>query len=262
MSKTKQYSLPYWTKQALRYASHPEMMISGLVERYHDDPSGCQVSFQGTPHDLLNAAYIEWRKYMKSVHLCLFPTPMPVARRLAELLGIDSRHRVFDPAAGTGNLIAAAAERGATAYGLEFQYWLPGLLKAIGIDCVRGDFLDQTPPLPQATLIMVNPPFGSIGNSTDAATDFMGRIADISPAGTTVGAILPADHFKRGPKKRMQVAERFEIQETIALDSSTFRPLTSVATQMHVMTVKTSGVREQRRSNNLFEHMRQQKRTA
>jgi predicted RNA methylase len=255
----KQYSLSYWIKQALRHESQPERVLAELVTGYHRDPASCPVLFDGSAHDLLNAAYQEWRKYMKGVHLCLFPTPMPVARRLADLMKIGSRHTVFDPGTGTGNLLAAAMERGATAYGLEFQYWLPDLLRTIGIECVRGDFLDQPPPLPPANVIMVNPPFGRIGESSDATTDFMERIADIARAPTTVGAILPAGHFTRGPKRRREVAERFETHETIPLDASTFRPLTCVATEMHLMTVKHSGVKQAPARRSLYDQLKLQR---
>lgn len=256
---TTQYSLPYWIKQALRHESHPEQRLSEMILSFLRDPAACPVAFQGTAHDLLNAAYIEWRKYAKSVHLCLFPTPMTVARRLADLLDLGPKHTVFDPGAGTGNLLAAATERGAFAFGLERQHWLPGLLNALCIECSRGDFLDQTPPLPPANVIMVNPPFGRIGESPDAATDFMERIADISPAGTTVGAILPTDHFKRENKRRRQVFERFEVHETIPLDSSTFKPLTSVTTEILLMAVKQSGVKNPPRPTSVFDLMRQRR---
>jgi predicted RNA methylase len=258
---TKQYSLPYWIKQALRHESNPEQRISEMILSFAQDPATCTVAFQGTAHDLLNAAYIEWRKYAKSVHLCLFPTPMPVARRLAEMMDLGQGDRAFDPGAGTGNLLAAAMERGAFAYGLERQHWLPSLLNIIGIECSRGDFLDQTPPLPPANVVMVNPPFGRVGESSDAATDFMDRIADISPAKTRVGAILPAEHFKRETKRRRQVFERFEVHETVPLDSSTFKPLAAVSTEILIMSVKHSGIKPTRPTS-VFELIRQRQQSA
>ncbi len=233
----KKYSLAYWVKQALSYQSNAEAVIADTVRIHSQDPDRHNIAFTGTAHELLNEIYLEHRKRMKSVHLCLFPTPMSAARLLATELGIQRGQTIFDPCAGTANLLTAALECGAEAHGLEIQHWLPELLTDLGLAVLRGDFLDQSPEIPAFDVVMVNPPFGRIGNSSDATTDFLARIACISKPGTMVGAILPKDHFTRGPKKRQSTADRFHFHEAIDLPDGTFKPLTPVATTIHLMEV-------------------------
>jgi len=235
----KQYSVPYWTKHALRYQSNPEPVITAAVRSHHlqDRPTG--IAFEGSAHTLLNQIYIEHRKQMKSVHLGLFPTPMPVARQLAELMGIQPNSLVLDPSAGLGNLLVAASEFTSHIIGIEFQYWLPELLSQIGIPCSRGDFLDiPIEKIPTPDIILTNPPYGRIGEVSDATTAHMARIADIAPPGTPVGAILPTGHFERGPKARAATAERFTWHKAIDLPPDTFKPLTNVSTTLHRLTVR------------------------
>lgn len=235
----KQYQPAIWIKQRLRHESRPEEPIEQAVRSYHEDPGRCEVAFDGTAHELLNTLYIEWRKYAGSVHFGLYPTPMEIARELAELMDITEDDTVFDPGAGLGNLLVAASERGAKAHGIEVQWWIPILAQSIGIDIYRGDFLHEDHRLDPFNVVLANPPYGRVGQSPDATTDFMEHIADICPVGTRVGAILPRGHFESFRKKRKQVISRYLVDYTRPLDSDTFKPLTSVSTDLVVMTVKS-----------------------
>jgi predicted RNA methylase len=237
MKAVKKYSIPYWTKQALRYASHPNDMISTVVRDFITDPDSCPVMFDGQPQELLRELYIEHRK-KSTVHLALFPTPPPVADDLARLMGLDANHRVFDPCAGLGDLLLAAERAGATAYGLEIQKWLPPLLSLTGLHVRRGDYLDCTPPLPSFTTIIVNPPFGRILTYADVATDFMERIANTSPPGTLVGAILPPDFFTRGSKRRLALKDRYRDNTPKKRIEKAFAPLTNVSVDLYVLTTR------------------------
>ena len=242
MNKTRKHTPAHWAKHALRYQSHPEEVIAAAARVHFNGSDEHGIAFDGSAHELLNLLYTEHRRNMRCVHWGLFPTPMHVARRLAELLDLGPHRTVFDPGAGLGNLLAAAMERGARAHGMECQAWLVAppdpLLPALGFDVIRGDFLDFPQAVRPFDTVMVNPPFGRIGSSSDATTDFMARLADIAPPHATIGAILPKDHFARGPKARMAVAARFRIHDTLPLNCSTFKPLTNIATAIHIMSLR------------------------
>ncbi len=68
----------------------------------------------------------------------LFPTPMPLARKLVELAGLMSGRRVLEPSAGTGNLVRAIAGN------------------AMGFDCCKIVAVEQSPALVESLMEMRN----------------------------------------------------------------------------------------------------------
>jgi predicted RNA methylase len=238
-TKIKKYAPPFWTKQALRYASNPEEVITQEVLRFRDDPASSTIAFDGTPLELLQQIYIEHRKNMKSVHLALFPTPMPVARRMAQLLGLTKGDIAFDPNAGLGNLLIAAQECGATAHGVEFQYWLPSLLKELGLNVVRGDITDMPASQIQPyTHVICNPPYGKICNHTDATAATLERVTLLSHSNlVTCAALLPYRYFDSTIKTRMKIADRIHIIHEEEIAPRTFAPLTNVGTTLYLFNI-------------------------
>ena len=235
----KKYSLSYWVKQRLHYGgSQPEQHFQAALDLFVNDREHCPFEFAGSPIELTNVMYQEWKK-RGSVHWCFFPTPLPVARDLAILLGVNSGDVVFDPGAGFGNLLHAAEERGATAFGCEFQHWLPGVGKTLGLNVQRGDFLDGYQPA-AFTCVLTNPPFGRLGESADATADFLDRLADVCTDETRIAAILPRGFMQsERPKARVETIKKFRVSHSEPLPAETFKPLTNCATEMVLL--KLSG---------------------
>ena len=92
----------------------------------------------------------------------LFPTPAPIAARMVELAGIEAGHRVLEPSAGTGALIAAIRQvQGVYLAAVEINGELASKLDANLPLC--GDFLDVKladfhSPFDR---IVMNPPFAN-----------------------------------------------------------------------------------------------------
>lgn len=232
----KQYSIAYWTKQRLQHQSQPEQLIAETVRRWQADPAAVDVAFQGTALELLNELYIEHRRRMRSVHWCLFPTPLPTAIDLATFIDCGPGDVVFDPGCGLGNLLAAATARGAQAFGCEFQHWIPPLADVLQLDIQRGDYLDGYRP-GAFNKVLTNPPFGRLGESNDSTADFLNRLADQCVPGTVIGAILPVNYLdSERPKGRRAVLDRFQIGNRRRLDPGLFKPLTNIATEMVALT--------------------------
>lgn len=84
----------------------------------------------------------------------LFPTPPALARRMVELADVRPGHRVLEPSAGTGRLLAALPP-GCDVTAVEIN---PTLARQIGARC--ADFLSLTPDaLGRFDHIVMNPPF-------------------------------------------------------------------------------------------------------
>jgi predicted RNA methylase len=235
--KIKKYSLSYWCKQRLAYSSQPEQKILEAVHLFATNADECNIDFEGTPLELLNALYIEHKKRSRQVYWCLFPTPLDVADQLAEFGNIAPGDTVFDAGSGFGNLMHAAVKRGASAIGVDFQSWLPEAGAICGLKIERGDFLNGYKP-GEFTRIVTNPPFGRVGDSTDATADFLKRIADHCGEGVPVTAILPRGFMQSTrPANRVNVIRLFDVIATRPLPDGTFKPLTGVSTDMvHMVT--------------------------
>lgn len=238
------YSLDYYLKQKLSFDSKPEDFISDLVR--NPDKHPVHIGFE-TRHDFLNEVYMTWRKRMKSVHAALFPTPMDVASRLAECMNIGDENTVFDPGAGLGNLLRAAAGfKPQRAFGLEIQHWLPQTVNAVAngdYEVQRGDWLQEHAERDErlreeVDMVIVNPPYGRVFDEPDACSAFMRKIGDVFKPGTTVGAILPEDYFENGPKKRRDSVKNLKVVEQYAVRPDAFNPLTNIQTEIIIYTIE------------------------
>ena len=92
----------------------------------------------------------------------LFPTPPEIAARMVELAEIEDGHRVLEPSAGTGNLLAAIGD-GPFKVAIEINYNLSELLSDATpantlVKC--ADFLTCTPEaMGLFDRVIMNPPF-------------------------------------------------------------------------------------------------------
>ena len=88
-----------------------------------------------------------------------FPTPRPIAVRMAELADIGPGMVVLEPSAGSGRLADAARDRGGFVTCVEINHTLCDLLVAKGHHHVcPGDFLELPFTFRYAAILM-NPPF-------------------------------------------------------------------------------------------------------
>jgi phospholipid N-methyltransferase len=148
----------------------------------------------------------------------LFPTPPDVARRLVELADLQPGLDILEPSAGTGRILDALLERGATGIvALEINPTIADGLRrryedARGSACVQvvcTDFLEWAPGLTFDRIVM-NPPFT---NGADIKHVEHAR-AMLKPGGGLVAIV--AD----GPRQRAAFPDEFEGAEF--LDAGTF----------------------------------------
>lgn len=230
----KKYSLSYWVKQNMYYGSKPEDTFKAALDLFVNDPDKCPFEFGGSPIEAVNEIYIEWKK-RGAVHCCLFPTPLNVARDMAILLGVGDEDVVFDPGCGLGNMLHAAQDRGAKAFGCEFQHWLPDLGSIVGLDVQRGDYLDGYTP-GSFNVVMANPPFGRLGETSDCSAVFLDRLATQCTEDCRIGMILPRGYMNsNAPKARVAAIKKFDVLHSEQLDGDTFKPLTTLHTDLYVL---------------------------
>jgi protein-L-isoaspartate O-methyltransferase len=100
----------------------------------------------------------------------LFPTPLELATRMAELAEIEPGHRVLEPSAGTGNLVRAVFDAAPVhlvaveinpklAEGLRGSWQQVGQSSRIEIHC--ADFLECDGDLGTFDRVVMNPPFAN-----------------------------------------------------------------------------------------------------
>jgi predicted RNA methylase len=107
--------------------------------------------------DLIESA-IETGSYARPADLGWFPTPAPIAQRVAFEAGIAPGHRVLEPSAGLGPLVRAAQLAGGVVDAIEMNQERAESLRKI-VDHVRcADFL-QVRPEPIYDRVVMNPPF-------------------------------------------------------------------------------------------------------
>lgn len=94
-----------------------------------------------------------------------FPTPKPLAERMAQLAGVEPGARVLEPSAGNGNLADAAKAAGAAVDTVEVSDALRKILEAKGHTLAGRDF-ESFEPGEQYDAVIMNPPFS---NRLDAA---------------------------------------------------------------------------------------------
>ena len=94
----------------------------------------------------------------------LFPTPPPLAARMAEIAQIEPGSRVLEPSAGTGNLLRAIGP-GPNKVAVEINRGLVELLArdpGSGSHVIQGDFLKLgEEDLGRFDRIVMNPPFAN-----------------------------------------------------------------------------------------------------
>lgn len=96
----------------------------------------------------------------------LYPTPRWLADKMAELLDVESHHKILEPSAGTGALLDALERVGPDEMTEPVEAWelVPQLKQALrlkyktGKAVFGGDFL-EVEPLPRFDRILMNPPF-------------------------------------------------------------------------------------------------------
>lgn len=87
-----------------------------------------------------------------------FPTPEPLAKRMAELAEIKSGMSVLEPSAGTGRLADAAKAMGANVDAVEYASSLRDILAQKGHNLIASDFTELKAE-PKYDRIVMNPPF-------------------------------------------------------------------------------------------------------
>lgn len=87
-----------------------------------------------------------------------FPTPEPLAKRMAELAEIKSGMSVLEPSAGTGRLADAAKAMGAHVDAVEYASSLRDILAQKGHNLIGSDFTEMKSE-PKYDRIVMNPPF-------------------------------------------------------------------------------------------------------
>lgn len=229
--KLKKYSVAYWIKTKLQFQSRPEELIADAVRRYATDAAACELAFEGSPLELLNALYLEHKK-RSTVYWGLFPTPLDVADDLVRFAEVTADDVVFDPGCGLGNLLHAAERVGARGFGVEAQPWIPPLGDVLNLEIARGDYLDGYAP-PAFTCVLTNPPFGKQGEVSCAVTGWLERLAQQCDETTRIAAILPAGFMdKERPLATKVALQRFIELDRQPLPAGTFKPLTGAATEM------------------------------
>lgn len=94
----------------------------------------------------------------------LFPTPEDVARQVVELADIEQGHRVLEPSAGTGAMLAAIHARkpkdgGCDCVAVEINSHLAKSLECMANTVYCRNFLECNGDLGQFDRIVMNPPF-------------------------------------------------------------------------------------------------------
>ena len=86
-----------------------------------------------------------------------------------------------------------------------------------------ADFTDGFRP-PKFDAVITNPSFGKVFGHSDAALDFLNRIADLSSAGMRVAAILPRDYMKKDrPKANAALRKRYTVLDEIEMPATPSR---------------------------------------
>jgi protein-L-isoaspartate O-methyltransferase len=89
----------------------------------------------------------------------LFPTPADLASRMASEAEIEEGHRILEPSAGTGNILAALPGN-TVRWAVEINPKLASMTKLHQMaEVVCGDFLEQNGDLGKFDRVVMNPPF-------------------------------------------------------------------------------------------------------
>jgi len=178
MTKAKKYSLDYWVKKCMN-AWAPEKDILAAVQEFVKNGTHSQIAFDGTPLEFAHALYLS-RFKRGTPWTGFFPTPAPAAQQAANRLPINRGAVVLDPGCGFGALSYAVQQRGAVPIMVEYSNAVVPIAQAVwGEDRVHySDFLDGFRPT-EFDAVITNPSFGNVFGHSDAAGDFLERIADL-----------------------------------------------------------------------------------
>jgi predicted RNA methylase len=96
----------------------------------------------------------------------MLETPAPLAARMAAIAGIDAGWRVAEPSAGTGSLVRAALDRGASyVRAWEIDPSAAAVLRGVGcgatrrgLDVVEADFLAALADYDAFDAVLMHPP--------------------------------------------------------------------------------------------------------
>lgn len=133
----------------------------------------------------------------QKVGVDFFPTPKPLAAKMAELASIEPGMIVLEPSAGSGNLADAARDAGGQVDTVEVSDILRNVLRAKGHAIAAHDF-DTFEPGKQYDAVIMNPPFS---NRQDAA--HIMRAYDLLKPGGKLVAIAGEGVFFGSDKKAL-----------------------------------------------------------
>lgn len=131
----------------------------------------------------------------QKVGIDFFPTPKPLAAKMAELAGVKPGMDVLEPSAGNGHLADAARNAGGQVDTVEVSEALKNVLRAKGHNIAGSDF-DTFEPGKQYDAVIMNPPFS---NRQDAA--HIMRAYDLLKPGGKLVAIAGEGVFFGSDKK-------------------------------------------------------------
>ena len=123
-----------------------------------------------------------------------YPIPGAVIGKMIDVAGIEPHHHVLEPSAGTGDLVSAIADLGASHIDcFEINPDLQFALTLQGLNVVGADFLASIPQ-PIYDRVLANPPFSynGVARHTTHAFNFL------KPGGRLV---MIAHHYKLKPSQ-------------------------------------------------------------
>jgi protein-L-isoaspartate O-methyltransferase len=136
----------------------------------------------------------------KKVGIDFFPTPKPLAAKMAEMAGVKPGMSVLEPSAGNGHLADAARDAGATVDAIEISDTLRNVLSAKGHNIAAHDF-DTFEPGKQYDAVIMNPPFSDRKDAAHImrAYDMLkpgGKLVAIAGEGVFFGSDQRATAFR------------------------------------------------------------------
>lgn len=129
-----------------------------------------------------------------------FPTPGPVAERVAEIANIEAGESVLEPSAGIGSL-ADVVPRETSLTLVERAPSLCEILRLKGYTVEQGDFLEADPGQGEFDCVIMNPPFenGQDMDHVQRAFDFLkagGRLVAIMSPSFTYNSRAKGEKFR------------------------------------------------------------------
>ena len=168
----------------------------------------------------------------QKVGVDFFPTPKPLAERMAQLAGVKAGDKVLEPSAGNGNLADAAKAAGASVDAVEISDALRNVLSAKGHSLVGRNFEDYESG-EQYDAVIMNPPFSDRQDAAHImrAWDMVkpgGRLVAIAGEGVFFGSDKKAEAFRgwldeRGAEVEKLPAGTFQDKSLLATTGANAR---------------------------------------